>query len=140
MLDVFSSWATWLVGGSMLTALVVAALAYAVGAQKAVELVVSVLQPIAAAIGGAIANAITVLYENTRDGLLIIGKSGKALLALAVMCLIVAVSVYVPTVRHTKKKTWGEAHHNYTLLPKRKAAGRVAKTDTRSETLRNFGR
>lgn len=140
MLDVFSSWTTWLVGGSVLTALAAAALAYALGAQRAAEVFAEFLSPIARALGGVIGGAITFVWENTRDGLAEIAKSGKAIFALLVVGALVAVSVYVPAVKHTSKKTWAKAHQEYTLLPKKKVAAKSKKSSPVSETLRNFMR
>jgi hypothetical protein len=122
MIDLLTSWTGWLVGGSMLTLVAVAALAYAVGAQKAVELVVSVLQPIFTAVGNAAGNAITVTYENTRDGLLYIGRSGKAIFALLVICGLVAGATYVPATKKAERKTWEKVRRDYTLVNKRKKA------------------
>lgn len=139
MFDFLPSWTGWLFGGT-LTLLIAALLAYALGARELAAIVASFLRPIVAAIGGALGNAITFTYENTRDGLVIIGRSGKALFALLVVCSIVAASVYVPTKKATERKTWAKAHKDYTLVSKRKAPARAAKTDSRSITLRNFMR
>jgi len=127
MLDFINTWAGWLIGGSVLTALVVAALAYAVGAQKAVELVVALLQPSFAAVGRIAGEWITIAWENFRDGAKVIGSSVKAMFALAVCCGLIAGLVYVPTVHKTTKKVTEKLHRDYRFVPRKKAAPQPAR-------------
>jgi hypothetical protein len=102
MFDFLTSWYGLLLGGGLTTFIVlVVALRWA---GVSAEPLVLALSPIFKSAGEIVGNAMTVIYENVRDGLLYIGKSGKALLALVVVCGMVAGVVYVPTKQRAEKR------------------------------------
>lgn len=124
MFEFLTSWYSILLGGGLTTFIVlVVALRWA---GVSAEPIVGALIPIFRAVGEVVGNAVTVLYENVRDGLIYIGQSGKALLALVVVCGMVAGAVYVPTAKKAERRgaerQVRELRKSYKFVPRQKKA------------------
>lgn len=118
-----NTWAGWVIGGSILGTVVLVAAVIALnasGLSNVVSLVTDTLKPITVKLAGIFADALGLVWENLRDGLKYIAKSGKAVFALLMACAVVVVFVYFPTKHKTTARVTQQLHRDYRFVAKRK--------------------